>query len=160
MDAAVPVIHVADDADAASGGRPNGEVGSGYACDGMQMSAQFFVGVEMAAFADEVEIEVGEEERKCVRVENFKLLASVGTALNFVTAGFRSGGLIGGPDRFEEALGAEFDGVGNFCRRDGGIFENNAGFGSPGNEEAYGPTRGDRMRAEDAEGIGVLSGEQ
>ena len=114
----------------------------------------------MATFADEVEIEIGEEEWKSVRVEEFEGIAGVGAALNFVAAGFGRSGLIGRPDRFEQAFGTTFYGVGNFCRRDGGIFENNAGFGSPGNEEAYGPTRGDRMRAEDAEGIGVLSGEQ
>ncbi len=39
MDSAVPMIHVADDADAACGGGPNSEVGSGYASDGVEMRA-------------------------------------------------------------------------------------------------------------------------
>ena len=124
----------------------------------VKMRAEFFVGVEMAAFADQVEIEVAEKERESVGIENFKLLASVGAALDFVTAGFRSARLIGRPDGFEEAFGAEFDGVGNFCRRGGWILENDAGFGGPGKEEAYGPARGDRVRAEDAEGVSIGAG--
>jgi len=89
---------------------------------GMQDERPIFRRCRNGGLRDEVEIEVGEEERKCVRVENFKLLASVGTALNFVTAG--SGAwVIGGPDRFEEALGRSLTAVGNFCRRDGGILK-------------------------------------
>jgi len=42
----------------------------------------------VAAFADEVEIEIGEEEWKSVRVEEFEGIAGVGAALNFVAAGF------------------------------------------------------------------------
>ena len=141
-------------------GRPDGEVGSGDSSDGVEMRAEFFVGVEVAAFADEVEIEVGEEKRESVRIENFEGFAGVGAELNFVTAGLGGGGLIGRPDGFEEAFGTKFDGVGNFCRRDDGIFEGDAGFGGPGNQEANGPAFGDGMRAEDAEGIGVGSGEE
>ena len=114
----------------------------------------------MATFADEVEIEIGEEEWKSVRVENFERFAGVGAALNLVAAGFRRRGLIGGPNRFEQAFGTKFYGVGNFCGRDNGIFEDDAGFGGPGDEEADGPASGNWMGAENAEGIGVLSGEQ
>ena len=114
----------------------------------------------MAAFAHEVEIEVGEEKGEGVRIEEFEGIAGVGAALNFVAAGFGSGGLIGRPNGFEEAFGAEFDGVGNFCGRDNGIFEDDAGLGGPGDEEADGPASGNWMGAENAEGIGVLSGEQ
>lgn len=114
----------------------------------------------MATFADEVEIEVGEKKGEGVGIENFKLFAGVSAALNFVAAGFGRGGLIGRPDGFEEAFGTKFDGVGNFCGGDGRIFENDAGFGGPGGEEADGPARGDGMRAEDAEGIGICAGEQ
>jgi len=39
MDAAVPMIHVSDDADSVRGGGPDGEVGSGYACHGVEMRA-------------------------------------------------------------------------------------------------------------------------
>ncbi len=113
----------------------------------------------MAAFAHEVEIEVGEEKGEGVRIEEFEGIAGVGAALNFVAAGFRSSRLIGRPDRFEQALGTTFYGVGNFCGRDNGIFEDDAGFGGPGDEEADGPASGNWMGAENAEGIGVLSGE-
>jgi hypothetical protein len=154
------LIHVADDADAACGGRPYCEVCSSDSSHRLKMRAEFFVGVEMAAFADEVEIEVGEEERESIGIEDFKRLAGMSAALNFVAAGFRRGGLIGGPDGFEEALGAEFDGIGNFCGRDGGILENDAGFGGPGNEEAYGPARGNGMRTEDAERISIRAGKK
>jgi hypothetical protein len=123
MHAAVPAIHNADDADAFCGGGPDGEVGSGNSSDGVEMRAEFFVGVEMAAFAEKVEIEIGEEKREGVRIENFERFAGVGAELNFIAAGLGSGGLIGWPDRLEEAFGAKFDGVGNFCRRDGGILE-------------------------------------
>ena len=114
----------------------------------------------MAAFPDEMEIEIAQEEWKSVRVENFEGFTGVSAALNFVATRFRSGGLIGRPDRFEQAFGTKFYGVGNFCGRDNGIFEDDAGFGGPGDEEADGPASGNWMGAENAEGIGVLSGEQ
>jgi len=160
MDAAVPAVHVADDADALCGGSPDGKVRAGDACDGMEMRAKFFVGGEVAAFADEVKIEVSEEKREGVGIENFERLISVTAALNFVATGFGSGGLIRWPDGFEEAFGAEFHGIGYFCGRDGGIFENDTGFLGPGNEEADSPAFGNRMRAEDVERIGVCCGEQ
>jgi len=114
----------------------------------------------MAAFAHEMEIEVGEEKGKGVGIEEFEGIAGVGAALNFVAAGFRGSGLIGRPDRFEQTLGTKFYGVGNLGGRDNGIFEHDAGFGGPGHEEADGPASGNWMGAENAEGIGVLSGEQ
>ena len=114
----------------------------------------------MATFADEVEIEIVKEEWKSVGIENFERFAGVSAALNFVAARFWRGGLIRRPDGFEEALGPEFDGVGNFRRRDDGILEDDAGFGGPGNEKADGPAGGPWVRAEDAEGIGVCAGEK
>src|ERR1700719_3892443 len=51
MDATVPMVHVTDDADAPRGWRPDGEVSSGHAGDGLRMRTEFFVGVEVAAFA-------------------------------------------------------------------------------------------------------------
>jgi len=114
----------------------------------------------MAPFAEQVQIEIGEEERKSVRVEDFEGPSGVGAASNFVAADFGSGGLIGGPHGFEEALGTEFDGVSNFCRRDSWIFENDAGFGGPRNEKADGPSGGEWMRAEYAKGISVFSSKE
>jgi len=160
MDAAIPVIHVADDADSARRGSPDRKMRSGYACDGVEMSAEFFVGVEMAAFANEVKIEIGKKEWKSVRVEDFERLAGLGAALNFVASGFGRGGLIRRPDGLEESLGPEFDGVGNFCGGDDGILEDDAGLGGPGNEKPDGPSGGDRMRAENTEWVGVCAGEE
>lgn len=158
MDAPVPAVHVANDADALCGGSPDGEVRAGDACDSMEMRAKFFVGGEVAAFADEVEIEVSEKKREGVGIENLERLIGVTPALNFVATGFGSGGLIGWPDGFEQAFGAEFHGIGYFCGRDGGIFENDTGFLGPGNEEADSPAFGNSMRAEDFERIGVCCG--
>ena len=94
MDAAVPAIHYPDDADAFRGGRPDGEMSSGNPSDGVEMRAEFFVSVEVAAFADEMEIEVREEKREGVRIENFEGFAGVGAELDFVAAGLGGGGLI------------------------------------------------------------------
>src|SRR5205823_7402860 len=84
----------------------------------------------------------------------------VGAALDFVAAGFGSGRLIGGPNGFEEAFGAELYGIGDFCGRNGGIFKGDAGFGGPGNEKADGPSGADGMRTEKAERVGILSREE
>src|SRR5258708_16779942 len=154
------MIYVADDADPASGRGPDGEIGAGNAGDGVEMCAKFFVGVVVAAFVHQMKIEVGEQVGKGVRVKDFERFAVVGASLNFVAAGLRGGGLIGGPAGFEEAFRAEFYGVGDLCGRDGGIIENNAGFRRPGKEETNGPSLGDGVRAEDAERVSVLRGEQ
>jgi len=160
MDAAVPLIHVANDADALCGRGPDGEVRSGDANNRMEMRAEFLVGVKVAAFANEVEVKVGEEKGEGVGIENFEGFAMVGAALDFVAAWFGRGGLVRGPSGFEEAFGAEFCSVGDFGGRDGRIFEDDAGFGGPREEKTDGPAARDGMRAKDAEGIGVLSGEE
>src|SRR2546423_2310559 len=59
MDATVPVVHVANNADAASCRRPDGEICASYACDSVEMGSELPVGVVMAALADEVKVEVG-----------------------------------------------------------------------------------------------------
>jgi len=102
-------------------------------------------------FANEVKIEIAKKEWKSVRVADFERLAGLGAALNFVAAGFGRGGLIRRPDRLEESLGPEFDGVGNFCGGDDGFLKTIAGFGGPGNEKPDGPSGGDGMRAENTE---------
>jgi len=160
MDASVPVIHVADDADAFGGRRPDGEVSTGDSRDGVKVRAKFFVGVKVTAFVHQVKVEVGEEKRESVRVKKFKRFAEMGAALDFVAARFGRSRLIGGPHGFEESLGTKFAGVGNFCRRDGRNLESDAGFGGPGNEKADGPAGENGMRAENAEGISILSGQE
>src|SRR5258706_532347 len=159
MDTAVPAIHIADDADARRGRRPYGEMCAGDTGDSVKVCAEFFVGVKMAAFADEVEIEVGEEKREGVRIENLEGF-TVGAELNFVAAWLGGGRLVGRPDGFEEAFRTEFDAVGNFRRRHGRILEDDAGFGGPRNQETNRPAFRGGMRAEDAEGVGVGCGEE
>ena len=124
------------------------------------VNERIYKGTPDAALADEVEIEISEEKGEGVGIENFEQFAGVGAALNFVAAGFGRGGLIRRPDGLEESLGPEFNGVGNFCGRDDGILEDDAGFGGPGNEKPDGPSGGDRMRAENTEWVGVCAGEE
>src|ERR1041385_486637 len=148
MDAPVPLIHVTDHADAPSGRRPDREVRARYSCDRLGMRAKLFISVEVAAFAHEMEIEVGEKKRKYVRIENLKGFAGMRAALDLVAAGLGRSGLIGGPDRLEEAFRTQFYGVGDVC------------FRSPRNEKANGPPGTDRMSAENGEGIGVLANQE
>ena len=54
MNAAIPAIEIPDDTDAARAGSPDGKMDAVDAIDSLQMSAQFFVSVVMAAFAHEV----------------------------------------------------------------------------------------------------------
>src|SRR5215813_3894525 len=114
MDAAVPAVEIADDADAFCGWSPDSEVRAGDSVDGLCVRAELFVGVVVAAFGHEVKIEIAELVGECVGVDEFERDAFVSAALNFVTAGFGGGGLAGGPCGFEEAFGAEFYSVGNF----------------------------------------------
>src|SRR5579859_809940 len=135
MDAAVPAVEIADDADAPRGRRPDGEVDAGDAVDGLQVRAKFFVRVVVAAFGHEVKVEIAELVRKRIRIVDFERDAFVRAALNFVAGGFRRGGPAGGPSRFEEAFGTKFYGVGDLC----GIAEGKIGFVGPGKEETDGP---------------------
>src|ERR1041385_604436 len=160
MDAPVPLIHVTDHADAPSGRRPDREGRARDSCDRLGMRAKLFISVEVAAFAHEMEIEVGEKKRKYVRIENLKGFAGMRAALDLVAAGLGRSGLIGGPDRLEEAFRTQFYGVGDFCRGNSGILERDVGFRSPRNEKANGPPGTDRMSAENGEGIGAHRSEE
>src|SRR5260370_2651219 len=51
MHAAVPMIHIAHDADSARGGSPAREVGSDYACHGVKTHSILFVSVPLTAVA-------------------------------------------------------------------------------------------------------------
>ncbi len=160
MNAAVPVIHIAHDTDAAGRGRPDGEVRSGHSRDRLEVRAKLFVSVEVAAFTEEMEIKIGEKERECVGIEDFEGFASVSATLNFVTAGFGSSRLIRRPHGFEEAFRARFYRIGNLCRRVGRILEHDAGFSGPRNKKSDGPSGGNWMGAENAKRIRILSGEK
>src|SRR6188508_346367 len=119
------------------------------------MRAQLFIGVVVAAFAHEMEIEIGELKWKSVGIEDLKRLGAMGAALNLVAAGFWRCLLVRGPNRFEEAFGPEFHCVRDLGRRVDRVFENDAGLGGPGKEKTDGPALGDRMRSEKSERIGV-----
>src|SRR5260221_7375870 len=73
--AAVPAVEISDDADAPRIGSPNGEVNAGYAFKRFYMSAQFFVGIVVAAFAHQVEIEFREQVGGRVSVVRFPNVA-------------------------------------------------------------------------------------
>src|SRR6266850_147210 len=129
------------------------------------MSAEFFVGVVMAALAHEIEIEFSKYRRECIGVVGFKRHTFVRATLNFVTAGSGRTGLIRRPGGFEESLGAEFHGVGDFGRSKGRIFDDNGlqRNGScigPRKEKTDGPPAIEWMRTEESERIGMACGQQ
>ncbi len=70
-DAAVPAVEIANHADAARVGSPEGKVHSGDAFKRLHMRAKLFVSVVMAPFAHQVEIELGKEVREGVGIVRF-----------------------------------------------------------------------------------------
>src|SRR5262245_964174 len=82
------------------------------------------------------------------------------TTLNFVTARLGSDWLIGGPNSFKETFGTEFHGIRDFGWRVGRIFEDDAGFRSPGQKKADGPAARHVMWPKQSERVGVARGEQ
>ncbi len=66
--AAVPVVEVADDADARCVGRPDREAGARDAGNGADPGAQFFINLLVRAFAEQVQVEVAEGLRETIRV--------------------------------------------------------------------------------------------
>src|SRR5207249_5702332 len=116
MDADVPAVEVANDADALCAGSPDREVNAPNAFKCYDVSAEFLVSVVMAAFAHEVEVEFAQHNGKSIRVENLEGIPEVRASLNLVTARRGRSGLVRGPSSFEEAFRAKFDRVGNFGR--------------------------------------------
>lgn len=81
MDAAVPMIEISDDADALRVGGPDGEVDAGDSGDFAEVRAELFVILEVSAFAEEVEVVVGEERREGEGIVGFgSLVLRVGDA--------------------------------------------------------------------------------
>ena len=70
-DASIPAIEVANQTDAARARSPNGEVCSAHAFERSQMRAEFFVGVVVATFAHQMQIELAEQIGKGVGVKGF-----------------------------------------------------------------------------------------
>src|ERR1700737_1079936 len=124
------------------------------------MGAEFFVGVEVTAFAHQEEIEFAEQVGERKGIVDFKGGAVMSPALDFVAAGFRCGGLAGGPASLKESFGTAFYRVGDLGRRVNRTFEDQAGFGSPRKKEANDPAVFHGMRSEQRERIGKARGEE
>ena len=75
IDAAIPPIKVADEADAASAGRPDGKMHASDAFQCLQMRAEFFVRVVVAAFSHEVQIKFAEKIGKGIGIQGFDSFA-------------------------------------------------------------------------------------
>ena len=153
MDAAVPAVEVANDADALCAGSPDCEVNAPNAFKCYDVSAEFLVSVVMAAFAHEVEIEFAQDHGKGIGIEDFKRVAEVCASLNFITARERRSGLVRWPSGFEEAFRTKFNRVGNFGRSESTAFnrrrfQRDGGFCGPGQKKAHRPVAVDGMRAE------------
>ena len=68
MAAAVPVIEIADHADAAGIGRPHGEVHARDPVDGAAMGAQLLEGAQMGALYQQVDVQLAQHRREAVGV--------------------------------------------------------------------------------------------
>src|ERR1700731_1101681 len=104
MDAAVPSIEVAHDADAPCAGSPNGEMNAADAFECDHVGAEFFVSVVVAALAHQIQIELAENNGKGVGIEDFEGLAEVRASLNLVAARGGRSGLVRRPSSFEETF--------------------------------------------------------
>ena len=64
MPTSVPQIEIADDADPPGGGRKNRKGDSAHPIENDRMGAELFIEIEVRAFTEQIEIEVGEYGRK------------------------------------------------------------------------------------------------
>src|SRR5256884_43629 len=116
----------------------------------------------MAAFAHEIQVKLGEDAGKSIRIVKLKSFAVMGADLNSVDAGWRRASVACWQDSFKKAFGAQFHRFDNFVgggrvfRR--ARFERDASFLSPGEEKANRPTAVHGMRPEKAKGIGMTTG--
>src|SRR5579862_197590 len=75
MNAAVPEIKVADDADAQRVGRPHAEVNAANASHFAHVRSELFIFLVMRAFTGKVEIVIGEQRRESVSVKRVEQIA-------------------------------------------------------------------------------------
>ncbi len=94
MNAAVPTVEIAYDADPFCAWGPDGKMNAANAFESNHMGAELFVGVVVTAFAHEIQIKLTEHDRKGIGVENLEGIAGVGSSLNLVTARSGRNGLI------------------------------------------------------------------
>src|SRR5258705_10142138 len=104
---AIPMIEIANYADAATAGRPDGEIDAAHTFESLNVCAELIVGVVVAAFAHQVQIEFAEEEWEGVSIELLEGCAGGEAILNAV--GRRRGAILlsFGKRGFKEAVGTE-----------------------------------------------------
>ena len=80
MDAAVPAVEVADDADPDRVRRPDGEMHAGDAADLQRMRAELLVDAGVVALAEQVHVEVGEDPPEAVGILDLDAVTRPGTS--------------------------------------------------------------------------------
>ena len=66
--AAVPVVEIADHADPPGIGRENGETNAAHTIELKRMRAELIVEAQIRAFAQQIEVEIGQHGRETIRV--------------------------------------------------------------------------------------------
>src|SRR5712664_511683 len=97
MNAAVPTVEIAYDADPFCAWGPDGKMNAANAFESNHMGAELFVGVVVPSFAHEIQIKLTEDNGKDIGVKDLEGLAGVCTSLNLVAAWGRRSGLGRGP---------------------------------------------------------------
>ena len=100
MDSAVPVVEAADQAHASGVRRPDGEMDARGPVHGAEVGAELLVCPVVLPFADQVQVEVGEDRRESVRILNLRL--PVPPVDEAETVGARA--VVPGKDGLEETL--------------------------------------------------------
>lgn len=145
MAAGVPIVEDAGDGDVESRGRPDGEADAAHAVDDLGMGAESFPGAVESAFGVEVKIEVSDDGAEAVGIVDDLFVAVDGLDGELV--------FVGGS---EELNGEEAGGVEAF-HFDAAVGELDGGGGGVGEEGADDPFIADCVRAQDAEGVGVVA---
>jgi hypothetical protein len=80
------------------------------------MSAEFLVGVVMAALAHEIQVKFGEDTGEGIRVVSLERVAVVRTAVDLVTGGRGAAGLLQWQEGLKKAFGTHLHGFDNARR--------------------------------------------
>src|SRR5712671_7224715 len=99
------MIEIANYADAAAAGRPDREIDAADSFESLNVCAELIVGVVVAAFAHEVQIELAEKERERVSIELLEGCAGGKAILNAISGGCGAICLSFGESGFKEAIG-------------------------------------------------------
>src|SRR6185437_10747627 len=106
MAAAIPQIEVADDADAARIRRPDDEGDAVDAFHLYRMGAELVVELQVIAFAEQIEVEVGQYRREAIGILELDLLLAVARAQAVLLAANRAGEQAGRIELGQFALAA------------------------------------------------------